>query len=349
MIHIHFDKLYRYDRVQEPCFLAVPFKKGVLYDKDKIVIASGSHETDFQAKVTGRWDDGSIRWLFTRFQADIPANGTAEYKLFLDRNEFMKRDAAGSGQMLGGEYVEDVLENSGIAALNQSHAPASRTGSGNPDIVTINPDGSLTADTGCLKVELRSGTDGLFYSAAANGIELAADDITGPILKDGNNKEYSPSIERWDIIENGSVCAVVRGFGKQKAEDGEERTLEATMTFFRGKEWMDLAYRIFHDAEESFHIKSLVMKVKNPYAGKHTRTCAAASNYRTFYTIGEDGECVERVIDANYLMFESNEHMSEVMYGTFFAACQSEEGGVCVTIFQAQQNYPKAVRADKDG
>ena len=41
--------------------------------------------------------------------------------------------------------------------------------------------------------------------------------------------------------------------------------------------------------------------------------------------------------------------LAEVLYGTFFADRTDSEGGVCATIYQAQQNYPKAVKADKDG
>ena len=79
------------------------------------------------------------------------------------------------------------------------------------------------------------------------------------------------------------------------------------------------------------------------------RTCAANSNYKTDFLIGSDAAPVEKAVDAEYLLKENNEHMAEVLYGTFFADRTGENGGVCATIFQAQQNYPKAVRADNAG
>ena len=38
-----------------------------------------------------------------------------------------------------------------------------------------------------------------------------------------------------------------------------------------------------------------------------------------------------------------------MVYGTFFADRTDKDGGVCATIFQAQQNFPKAVKADGRG
>jgi hypothetical protein len=41
--------------------------------------------------------------------------------------------------------------------------------------------------------------------------------------------------------------------------------------------------------------------------------------------------------------------MAEVFYGTLFADYNSEKGGLCATIYQAHQNYPKAVKAHSQG
>lgn len=77
------------------------------------------------------------------------------------------------------------------------------------------------------------------------------------------------------------------------------------------------------------------------------RTLVGSSNYKTDFFIGKDGEPVNKVIDAKYLLKEANEHFAEVLYGTFMADRTDEKDGLCITVYQAQQNYPKAVRADK--
>ena len=83
--------------------------------------------------------------------------------------------------------------------------------------------------------------------------------------------------------------------------------------------------------------------------GNGVRTCVASSNYKTDYHVGRDGVTVNRVVDAQKLLTEANEHYAEVLYGTFFADCTDDKGGIAAVVYQAQQNYPKAVQADENG
>ena len=57
-----------------------------------------------------------------------------------------------------------------------------------------------------------------------------------------------------------------------------------------------------------------------------------------------NGEEIFTYIDANLLKFESNEHNSEVFYGTFFGDLTNSEIGLSATVFQAHQNFPKAIK-----
>ncbi|MDE7044478.1 MAG: glycoside hydrolase family 127 protein, partial [Acetatifactor sp.] len=100
-----------------------------------------------------------------------------------------------------------------------------------------------------------------------------------------------------------------------------------------------------------FHVKGTgeIEQAAEQVPVANVRTCAGSSNYRTDFYLGRDGAAVSRVVDAEWLMYEANEHAPEVLYGTFFADCTDAEGGVCATVFQAQQNYPKAVQADRNG
>jgi hypothetical protein len=79
------------------------------------------------------------------------------------------------------------------------------------------------------------------------------------------------------------------------------------------------------------------------------RTMVGSSNYKTDFYIGKDGEPVSKYVDDRSLLKEANEHYAEVLYGTFFADRTDDCDGVCITVFQAQQNYPKAVKADQNG
>ena len=80
MIEINFDKLYRYPRIAEPCTICIPVEKGKIYSKDNVCVMQDGKPVPTQAKVTSRYDDTSIRYLFVRFMADLPANkGTKVY------------------------------------------------------------------------------------------------------------------------------------------------------------------------------------------------------------------------------------------------------------------------------
>ena len=74
MIDIFFDKLYRYDRIAEPCYIGIPVKEGELTDISKVAVYQGEKALPVQSKVTSRHKDGSVRFLFVRFMADLPGN-----------------------------------------------------------------------------------------------------------------------------------------------------------------------------------------------------------------------------------------------------------------------------------
>lgn len=100
-----------------------------------------------------------------------------------------------------------------------------------------------------------------------------------------------------------------------------------------------------------FHAKGTaeLEEVMGQMPASDVRTCVGSSNFKTDFYLGQGGGAVSRTVDAHWLLYESNEHIPEVFYGTFFADCTDAEGGVCATVFQAQQNYPKAVQADRRG
>lgn len=100
-----------------------------------------------------------------------------------------------------------------------------------------------------------------------------------------------------------------------------------------------------------FHTRGMhEMELINEKAPVSTvRTLVGSSNYKTDFYIGKDGAAVNKFINDKMLVKEANEHFAEVFYGTFMADRTDGEDGLCITVYQAQQNYPKAIKADKDG
>ncbi len=373
MIEVKIDKLYRYDRKSEPCFIGFPLPKGTLYDDKKVYLYDGNVTLPLQSKVTGRYDDGSIRFLFLRFLADLPAN---------------------KGMTLECEFEESEIKKRGqVQKYDFSPIETADTGDGYHIQTTDDKTKKI------FSFSIRNHADFVFEYITANVRTWTANQIEGPVLKDKDNDTYGIKLGEWQEVEKGPVCAVFKNYGKHIKANGEiGPEFEIKLTAYAGKSWVECSYRLINTTDEAFEVKCLELDLwrdvtlkdtvkscayipKNPdstgcgdavkgtdnemvchapstdaaekivesLSTEEVRTIAATSNYKTDYLIGKNGAGVGRVIDAEWLLKEANEHFAEVFYGTFFADCTDKDGGVAATVFQAQQNYPKAVIAGEGG
>lgn len=387
MIEIYCEKLYKYSRIEEPVSVTIPFKKGAYTKTEDMAVLQNGSPVLIQPKVTARYDDGSIRYLFLRFLADLPANKAAVL-------QFDVKAKAGTNSNI------NKTAGKGMTATVEKVADGFRV------------------DTGCLKYEVANHSGSIFKELDDGRKIYKAADFEGPYLKDGNGDTYDMQIDTWRVVEAGPVCVILSAEGSSlcsRADDTADTNtvnadsgtggaknirFELRLTAYAGKPWTEVSYRIINTTDEPLAVKSLVFHYK---AGKeavsdtlvpmnfdaetdstgcgdtltdnsanegplfHTRgileleaiekktpletvrTLVGSSNYKTDFFIGKDGEPVNKVIDAKYLLKEANEHFAEVLYGTFMADRTDEKDGLCITVYQAQQNYPKAVRADKNG
>ncbi len=374
MIDIIFDKLYRNDRLAEPCSIGIPVREGELWDTDTLRLYQAGRRLPLQAKVTSRHRDGSARFLFLRFLADLPGNKGAVLQCDL-------RGAAGDVENPGDIWPEH-------ASPVRLHAD--REG--------------ITVSTGCggekqeFSFRVKHGGGNIFEQVNAAGHVYRRQQFVGPFLKDGEGREYRMRVGSWQVAEQGPVCAVLKATGSNvpaEGEGGQEIDFELKLTAWAGKPWVEVSYRIMNTTDQPLHVAALVfhllragdgpspegivpMAVRERQDGRgesseksgcifhargwgelkevegetpveEIRSCVGSSNFKTDFYLGRGGAAVNRVVDAKWLLYESNEHIAEVFYGTFFADCTDREGGVCATVFQAQQNYPKAVSADRNG
>lgn len=359
---IRFQKLYRYDRVKEHCYVAIPFAKGVLTDADRVRICQNGKYVPVQSKVTSRHEDGSIRYLFTRFMADLPGNQKAVLECNTD---------------VEGEAI--TAENS--VAYKELH---------------VTPTGNGYLVKGGVDFQVSNGAVTVFDWLEDGNRRYTAKQFVGPMLVDGDGNEYGVHLGEWKVVEAGPLCAVLRC----KGECGNNITFELKLTAYAEKSWVEISYRIINSTDDPLHLASLVFavlaeedsvyqpglsleeaeektdstgcgdmqqsivtadnvhhtsgikelpKIQQSIGTDTVRTCVGSSNYKTRFAIGRDGVEVNRVVDDKYLLLEANEHFAEVLYGTFFTDRNDAKGGVCATIYQAQQNYPKAVKADLSG
>ena len=215
-------------------------------------------------------------------------------------------------------------------------------------------------------------------------------------------RELLPHIDRWELVEEGPVLAILEGYGSYRKVFGEESSrVTVRLSFTAGKPWIDLGLRLFNDSmgdlvpdawrfqilpdpgmESSGHlagcssaggpdstgcgdlagttesgdlfmtsgtgelsgIEERIRKGENYF-----RTLTGISNYKTRFAISGQGRDLSLRFGAADLISEANEHFGEVLYGTFMADFCDRQGGVCATVYQAQQNFPKAIGAGRDG
>lgn len=340
-IDIYIDKLYCYPRSAEPCCIGIPLKKGALTSLDKVQVLQEKKPLPIQKKVTSRYEDGSVRFMFLRFLADLPANKGVVLQCELDSEK--KSDQ---------ESMEVLIREDGVRV-----------------------------NTGAIAFEVKNDSSHLFSWLETKGRRYEKEQFIGPLLKTGDGKACDITIGKWQAVETGAVCAILTADGSNKSINATGKNIDFSLklTAYADKPWLEVSYRIINTTDEPLHVASLVFDLKQEndnsvingageayetYTTQGTamleeiekmtpvsevRTCVATSNYKTSFEIGKRGTRVCKTIDAEYLVNDSNEHFAEVFYGTFFADCTDEKGGVCATVFQAYQNFPKAICADKNG
>ena len=325
MITLRFDKLYAKDRIARPCYASIPFAKGELVKEENVTLYQNEKRLKQQKRVLSRYPDGSVRYLFLRFLADIPANKGTEVLC----------DVCGEKRFQDTEAHEDVT---GIRCEKQDNGY------------------DITNDL--MEFSVVDNTEYLFEKITVQGKRYNKTQFNGPMLKlKGKDTPYVLQYGKWTAVEHGEVCTILSNKGKFVSEHSELTSeeieegiiCELRLTVFAGQADIDIEVRLINATEEALELSAYEFAYYTTAQESTVRSCVAASNYKTDFVTSEEGELVEKEITADFLLKQSNEHFAEVFYGTFFGDVTTEEGGVCATIYQAHQNYPKAINASKEG
>lgn len=370
MITVYVEKLYRYPRIGEHLTLAVPFRQGELTEEGSVRICDGDKVLPVQSKVTGRYPDGSVKYLLVRFVGDLPGNEGKEFSL--DWKEVP---------------AQELPQDFGAALQVQEMSDGYRI------------------DSDVLQLRVKNHTGNLVEMLSVEGRTYDKEQFAGPLLECRGEDGFLPPAEmtfgEWELAEAGPLCVTLKNCGTHLLTGGNRIAFEARITVWSGKPWVEVSYRIINTSKEELDIGALGFYCKaqkdspvssvlgaeghegmiksvsgNRDSGilkdedsdvyrvkgtgnlaevealcpvKDIRTCTGYSNYKTDFTIGGRGRNVVETVTADRVIMEANEHFSEVLYGTFFADRTDERGGICATIYQAQQNFPKAVKADGNG
>jgi hypothetical protein len=214
--------------------------------------------------------------------------------------------------------------------------------------VGVDPSGRIVS-AGVLEAVLApKGSDRLF-DRLTGPASFKGEEIEGPILTSGG-RDYTVRLERdWQFCETGPYRVIAENSGRHYDPSGESLfSFVVRLHFTAGHPWFGIEYRFSHqEAQGELPLESLVLRLKEQDPDAHV--ILGISNYQTSFSKAKAGEGIEKLIDANHLLYEANEQIPETLYGTFFADWRIKGKGLCATIFQAQQNFPKALKADSEG
>ncbi|WP_168118613.1 beta-L-arabinofuranosidase domain-containing protein [Paenibacillus sp. HB172176] len=306
-----FEKLSMFDRWEEPCSIALPFAEGELKDSSRITMLDAEKPIPSQTQITSLWPDGSIKWLMMHFLADLPGGA--------------------------GKSFECCTE---TASVDPRQKMTVKLG-----------DGACSIDTSAVTVHLSApGERGVFRSVASlEGFKT--DEVRGPVIQDESGMAFDCVIgpEGWEVLEEGPIRAVVQARGKHAGESGGEWFDYVVRVYaYAGKPWMRVDYQIINREKEAEQlVSSLNMQIDttgNMTSEKAVETGIGISNYITTMERGGYNKSLAYTITAEKLKLEGNEHFPESFYGTFFGHwSDAEKGGVTLTLYQAQQNFPKSL------
>ncbi|MDY5931566.1 MAG: hypothetical protein SPJ34_06005 [Candidatus Ornithospirochaeta sp.] len=335
---IGFETVSRYNVRNCPVTAALPFSKGELMPECILnhAISDGSLEYPFQSIVSSTYSDGSVRFLTLRFLARFEANLPGKY-FFVPKEECRAAEAV------------DI----------------------SPVAIDADPSGSVAISNSRIKAVLGKPGDRILKAFISSGKVLA--EAEGPVINDGN-RSYAAFVGKdgWKIEEQGDIHLSLSTRGRHVSEDGA--------TWFdyviRISMWaecsnLEFEYQIIN-TEKARTSSQKVMEIDNQQAGlkyddeypreilhglefrirpaksPQTRKGIYTSSFNFHATECSADESIDAVVDADTIMNTANEMFPEVMFSTFGCTWRDSSMLFGAEIFQAYQNFPKALHINKD-
>ncbi len=314
MTQLHFPKLSRFDRIQEPVTVSIPCAEGRLPHPDHLGLVHGSTRLPRQVRPLGQWPDGSVRWALVHFQPDLPGNQAQDLTLVFD---------------VGASPPDPVTR----VAL------------------TLTKQG-VYLDTGPLHLEIHTDATLSLRNLRLQGTSFGAAPELGGIALQTQTGRFQAVVDTVEIVEAGPLRAVVALIGRHRNDHGAEALMfRGLLTAYAGKPYVELEHQFIHDGEEAeIGLVALTAHFRLQHDEDPATTPALALGegyYRT--RIQTASSAIAMDIDAETLLYQANEHFTESFYGDFWVDWRQGTRGLAVTHYQAHQHYPKALRADTTG
>lgn len=354
------EKLYKYDLEKEYISVAVPFKAGELLKEQVpslMVVDSDKKVVPTMITVTADWPDGSAKYLFIRFLGNLPANKNVIFNLIEtnDKPDFNPISAVmtDEGVSVDNGVVSFTANNGGTSIFSKLIAgkkeyigeqfvgPVLKVG-GTELGITVDAWEVVSCGTVCAIIE-GNGKYSDDYSIKVRLTVYAGKEYIDVSFRLFNDTEEDLIPDSWNFyikreagleVDSSLIISTSGNQDSTGCGDMNESASDASSLKYSTTGTGKLA-----EIENEIRLGSK----------SGIRTMTGVSNYKTRFEISGEGESLCNIIDAKMLIGEANEHFAEVLYGTFMADVTDAAGGVCATIYQAHQNFPKAIKASSEG
>lgn len=315
---LYFEKISQFDRQAEPVTVSIPFARGTLSDPQHLAIRDGGHLLPLQRRVLATWDDGSVKWLLVHLQPDLPGN--------LDKTMRFEVTDAGTGA--------------------QPDTPVT---------VTETPSG-LQVNTGPLSFLVPRDGYLPICDVVLDGEPLWGErPFEGFVLRyDGQEVNTVHGHVEVEIEEAGPLRAVILVSGKHRKADGSGYLdLRGRITAYAGKPYVEVEHQFIHTEKEAeLSLQGLQLAFVPQRTAPSAHIALGQGYYRTAIEEADArsaDEALEMILDAETMLYQSNEHYVDCFYGDFWVDWRDEQAGLALSIHQAHQNFPKKLRVDGTG
>jgi hypothetical protein len=305
-----FEKISQFDRHAEPVTVSIPFAQGRLADPRALVIRDGD-ALPVQRRVLATWPDRSVKWLLVHLQPDLPGN---EYRTL----HFEIADAP-----------PDVEPPATVRVLETSDGIEVDTG---PLLFLVPKDGFLPIrDVQLNGAHLWGATPFKGFAMRCDGQEISS--ASGPV--------------ELEIVEAGPLRAVILIKGKHRlADGGGYLDLRGRVTAYAGKPYVEVEHQFIHAEERPELSLEMIELTFAPQVSGSPHLALGQGYYRTEIQESDD-EALEMALDAETILYQSNEHFVDSFYGDFWVDWRDDRAGLTLSIYQAHQNFPKKLHVGR--
>ena len=315
MTSLHFPKLSQYPRRREPVSISIPWAQGRLPDPGHLRITDGDVPLPLQVQALGTWPDGSVRWSLVHFQPDLPGNRAKDFQL----------------------------------AVSAASAPAEAK-----EQVSVSPTGAAwRVHTGPLSFVLHQGSAFALHDVTLQGSAFWSGLTVGAFQMQLVERPDTlvPMVEQVKVEEAGPLRAVLCLQGLHVGPDGPSAmAYHGRVTAYAGKPYVEVEHQFVHmGGAEDLHLAGLSTGFRPDPARSQgfSQVALGEGYYRTHIDTSQSAVALH--IDAETLLYQSNEHFTESFYGDFWVDWRAVQGGLALSHYQAHQHYPKSLQTDAAG